>query len=69
MSTAHHQQTDGQSERTIQTFKQYLRTYASNAQDDWDELLCHTEFAYNLSKSTSTNFRTCMVTYLKSLRA
>ena len=55
MSTAHHQQTDGQSERTIQTLKQYLRMYTSNAQDNWDELLCHAEFAYNSSKSASTN--------------
>lgn len=55
MSTAHHQQTDGQSERTIQTLKQYLRMYTSKTQDSWDECLCHAEFAYNSSKSASTN--------------
>jgi hypothetical protein len=55
MSTANHQQTDGQSERTIQTLKQYLRMYTSKAQDNWDEFLSHAEFAYNSSKSASTN--------------
>lgn len=54
MSTAHHQQTDGQSERTIQTLEQYLRTYASDTQDDWDLHLAHAEFAYNSAKSSST---------------
>lgn len=56
MSTAHHQQTDGQSERTIQTLEQYLRTYASDAQDDWDLHLCHAEFAYNSAQSSPTGF-------------
>lgn len=56
MSTAHHQQTDGQSERTIQTLEQYLRTYASDAQDDWDLHLCHAEFAYNSAQSSPAGF-------------
>jgi transposase InsO family protein len=55
MSTANHQQRDGQSERTIRTLKQYLCMYTSKAQDNWDEFLSHVEFAYNSSKSTSTN--------------
>jgi hypothetical protein len=63
MSTAHHQQTDGQSERTIQTLKQYLRMYTSNAQDDWDELLCHAEFAYNSAKSASTSLSPFEILY------
>jgi transposase InsO family protein len=54
MSTAYHQQTDGQSEKTIQTLEQYLRAYTCKAQDDWDELICHAEFAYNSAKSSST---------------
>jgi hypothetical protein len=54
MSTAYHQQTDGQSERTIQTLEQYLRAYTCKAQDDWDELICHAEFAYNSANSSFT---------------
>lgn len=63
MSTAHHQQTDGQSERTIQTLKQYLRMYTSKAQDDWDELLYHAEFAYNSAKSAATELSPFEVMY------
>jgi len=63
MSTAHHQQTDGQSERTIQTLEQYLRMYTSKAHDDWDELLCHAEFAYNSAKSASTELSPFQVMY------
>jgi hypothetical protein len=63
MSTAHHQQTDGQSERTIQTLKQYLRMYTSKAQDDWDEFLCHAEFAYNSAKSDATGTSPFQVLY------
>jgi hypothetical protein len=33
MATSHHQQTDGQAERTIQTLEQYLRIFASKDQD------------------------------------
>ena len=63
MSTAYHQQTDGQSERTIQTLKQYLRMYTSKSQDDWDELLCHAEFAYNSAESASTGASPFQVLY------
>lgn len=63
MSTAHHQQTDGQSERTIQTLEQYLRTYAADSQDDWDKHLYHAEFAYNSAKSSSTTLSPFEVIY------
>jgi len=33
-STAYHPQSDGQTERTNQTLKQYLRTYCGFHQDD-----------------------------------
>jgi hypothetical protein len=39
MSTAHYQQTDGQSERMIQSVEQYLRHYLDWNQDNWVELL------------------------------
>ena len=55
MSTAHHQQTDGQAERTIQTLEQYLRVFIDKDHKNWDELLDQAEFTYNSNKSASTN--------------
>jgi hypothetical protein len=54
MSTSHHQQTDGQAERTIQTLGQYLRLYTTKDQENWDEKLIHAEFSYNSAVSSST---------------
>ena len=47
LSTAFHPQTDGQTERTNATLKQYLRAYSNYQQDNWCELLPTAEFAYN----------------------
>ena len=47
LSTAFHQQTDGQTERTNAILEQYLRAYVSYQQDNWNELLPLVEFAYN----------------------
>nr|GFA94213.1 retrotransposon protein, putative, Ty3-gypsy subclass [Tanacetum cinerariifolium] len=48
-STAFHPQTDGQSERTIQTLEDMLRACALEWTANWDEYLCLVEFAYNNS--------------------
>nr|GFC88427.1 putative nucleotidyltransferase, ribonuclease H [Tanacetum cinerariifolium] len=48
-STAFHPQTDGQSERTIQTLEDMLRACALEWTGNWDEYLCLLEFAYNNS--------------------
>jgi transposase InsO family protein len=56
MSTAYHQQTDGQAERTIQTLEQYLRVFVEKDHSNWDELLDQAEFTYNSNKSASTNY-------------
>ncbi|GJY49266.1 retrotransposon protein, putative, ty3-gypsy subclass [Tanacetum coccineum] len=48
-STAFHPQTDGQSERTIQTLEDMLRAYALEWTGNWDEYLCLVEFTYNNS--------------------
>ncbi|KAI5335213.1 hypothetical protein L3X38_025346 [Prunus dulcis] len=45
-STAFHPQTDGQSERTIQTLEDMLRACALQFRGDWDEKLPLMEFAY-----------------------
>ncbi|GKA59801.1 putative nucleotidyltransferase, ribonuclease H [Tanacetum coccineum] len=44
-STAFHPQTDGQSERTIQTLEDMLRACALEWTGRWDEYLCLVEFA------------------------
>ena len=46
-STAYHPQTDGQSERTIQTLEDMLRSCALDFGGNWDEQLPLVEFAYN----------------------
>ncbi|GJY78997.1 DNA helicase [Tanacetum coccineum] len=48
-STAFHPQTDGQSERTIQTLEDMLRCCALEWTGNWDDYLCLVEFAYNNS--------------------
>jgi hypothetical protein len=54
LSTAHHPQTDGQTERVNQILEQYLRCSVSYQQDDWVDLLAMAEFAYNNSIHAST---------------
>src|SRR5579871_4577319 len=54
MSTAYHPETDGQTERTIQTLKQYLRFYLNYRQDNWVELLPLAQFAVNSAENETT---------------
>jgi hypothetical protein len=56
MSTAHHPQTDGQTENMNKTLEQILRAFCGAKQDDWDELLPYAEIAYNSAKNLSTGF-------------
>ena len=46
-STAFHPQTDGQSERTIQTLKDMLRACVMEFKESWDTHLALMEFPYN----------------------
>nr|GFA62681.1 DNA/RNA polymerases superfamily protein [Tanacetum cinerariifolium] len=48
-STTFHPQTDGQSERTIQTLEDMLRSCALEWTGSWDDYICLVEFAYNNS--------------------
>ncbi|KAL6220188.1 hypothetical protein ACLB2K_007945 [Fragaria x ananassa] len=52
-STAFHPQTDGQSERTIQTLEDMLRACALQFRGSWDKNLSLMEFAYNNSFHSS----------------
>nr|GEW34188.1 Gag-Pol polyprotein [Tanacetum cinerariifolium] len=53
MSTAYHPPTDGQSERTIQTLEDILRTCVIDFGKSWDRYLPLVEFLFNNSYHTS----------------
>ncbi|GKA42362.1 putative reverse transcriptase domain-containing protein [Tanacetum coccineum] len=53
MSTAYHPETDGQSERTIQTLEDMLRACVLDFGKSWDRHLSLVEFFYNNSYHTS----------------
>ena len=54
LSTAHHPQSDGQSEREIQTLITALRSYVNAMGNDWDEYLPALELAFNSKQQAST---------------
>ncbi|GJX17716.1 putative reverse transcriptase domain-containing protein [Tanacetum coccineum] len=53
MSMAYHPQTDGRSERTVQTLEDMLRACAIEFEGSWDTYLPLVEFSYNNSYHTS----------------
>nr|GFC48793.1 putative reverse transcriptase domain-containing protein [Tanacetum cinerariifolium] len=53
MSTTYHPETDGQSERTIQTLEDMLRACVLDFGKGWDKHLPLVEFSYNNSYHTS----------------
>ncbi|WP_227642594.1 hypothetical protein, partial [Klebsiella pneumoniae] len=53
MSTAFHPQTDGQTERTIQTLEDMLRACVLDFRSGWEEHVSLIEFAYNNSYHSS----------------
>ncbi|GJS55490.1 putative reverse transcriptase domain-containing protein [Tanacetum coccineum] len=53
MSTTYHPQTDGQSERTIQTLEDMLRACILDFRGSWDVHLLLVEFSYNNSYHSS----------------
>ncbi|GKA57015.1 putative reverse transcriptase domain-containing protein [Tanacetum coccineum] len=53
MSTAYHPQNDGQSERTIQTLEDMLKSCVINFEGSWDVHLPLIEFSYNNSYHSS----------------
>ncbi|KAD3641324.1 hypothetical protein E3N88_30548 [Mikania micrantha] len=68
-STAFHPQTDGQSERTIQTLEDILRACALEWTGNWDEYLCLVEFAYNNSWQASIGMAPFELLYGRKCRA
>jgi hypothetical protein len=53
MGAARHQQTDGQSERTVKTINQTLKMYLNKAGTNWLQWLPLAEFWYNSAKHSS----------------
>ncbi|GJV74322.1 putative nucleotidyltransferase, ribonuclease H [Tanacetum coccineum] len=68
-STAFHPQTDGQSERTIQTLEDMLRACALEWTGNWDEYFCLVEFAYNNSWHASIKAAPFELLYGRKCRA
>ena len=69
LSTAFHPQTDGQSERTIQTLEDMLRACALEWTGNWDDYLCLVEFAYNNSWHASIRMAPYEMLYGRKCRA
>nr|GFB92877.1 putative nucleotidyltransferase, ribonuclease H [Tanacetum cinerariifolium] len=68
-STAFHPQTDGQSERTIQTLKDMLRSCALEWTGNWDDYICLVEFANNNSWHASIKCAPFEMLYGRKCRA
>nr|GEW69900.1 retrotransposon protein, putative, Ty3-gypsy subclass [Tanacetum cinerariifolium] len=68
-STAFHPQTDRQTEHTIQTMEDMLRSCAFKWTGNWDEYLCLVEFAYNNSWHASINGAPFELLYGRKCRA
>nr|GEV18013.1 putative reverse transcriptase domain-containing protein [Tanacetum cinerariifolium] len=71
MSTTYHPQTDGQSERTIQTLEDMLRACILDFEGSWDVHLSLVEFSYNNSYHSSVrcaSFEALYVRFEKKLK-
>ncbi|GJT92070.1 putative reverse transcriptase domain-containing protein [Tanacetum coccineum] len=69
MSTAYHPQTDGQSERTIQTLEDMLRAYVIDFGSSWDHHLALVEFSYNNSYHASVKVAPYEALYERKCRS
>nr|GEW24424.1 reverse transcriptase domain-containing protein [Tanacetum cinerariifolium] len=69
MSTAYYPETDGQSERTIQTLEDMLRACVIDFEKGWDRHLPLVEFSYNNSYHTSIKTAPFEVLYGRKCRS
>ena len=69
LSTAYHPQTDGQSERTIQTLEDMLRACVIDFGGNWDSHLPMIEFSYNNSYHASINMAPFEALYGRKCRS
>ncbi|KAL1534042.1 hypothetical protein AAHA92_31446 [Salvia divinorum] len=68
-STAFHPQTDGQSERTIQTLEDMLRAVVLDRGENWEAVLPLIEFAYNNSFQATINMAPYEALYGRKCRS
>jgi len=54
MSTAHHPQTDSETERVNQELEQYFHVFCNFEQNNWAELVPFMEFAHNVRQHSAT---------------
>nr|GEU95262.1 hypothetical protein [Tanacetum cinerariifolium] len=69
MSTTYHPETDGQSERTIQTLEDMLRAYVIDFRNGWERHLPLVEFSYNNSYHASIKAATFEALYGQKCRS
>ncbi|GKF98339.1 putative reverse transcriptase domain-containing protein, partial [Tanacetum coccineum] len=69
VSTAYHPQTDGQSERTIQTLEDMLRTCVLDFDGSWDVHLSLVEFSYKNSYHSSVRCASFEALYGRKCRS
>ncbi|KAI3821253.1 hypothetical protein L1987_08816 [Smallanthus sonchifolius] len=69
LSTAYHPQTDGQTERTIQTLEDMLRACVIDFGGNWDSHLALIEFSYNNSYHTSIDMAPFEALYGRKCRS
>ncbi len=63
--TAYHSEIDDQTERTNQSFEQYLRHYVNKTQNNWVELLFMTQLTLNSKMSNTTKITSFFVNFEK----
>ena len=68
LSTAYHPETDGQSERTIQTLEDMLRSCVIDFGRNWDSYLPLVEFSYNNSYHSSIDMEPFEALYGRKCR-
>lgn len=61
LSTSHHPETNGQTERANQEAERHLRSYLNHFQDDWVDLLPMSEFSANANWSATTKVTPLLV--------
>ena len=68
LASTHHPQTDGQSERAIQTLLQMVRAFATEQQESWEDSLPLFEMALNHAVTRSTKHSPFQILYGRSPR-
>ena len=66
LAASHHPQTDGQSERSIQTALRLIRTYAHKCPETWVDQLPFLQFAMNNASSAATTYSPFQVLFGRS---